>query len=72
VSTLEAMDTVEWCDEGFEDLEAKTRTKPLLLGLPCAKCGAYYDSELAACPICDCSDRVKPNESPLIPLNRAA
>jgi uncharacterized OB-fold protein len=25
---------------------------PILYGLPCAKCGVYYDSALTACPIC--------------------
>lgn len=33
-------------------------SKPVLLGLPCARCKAYYESELKACPICSCPERV--------------
>lgn len=29
-------------------------------GLPCAKCGMYYEAALAACPICKSPDRVAP------------
>src|SRR5262249_19103848 len=28
------------------------------LGLPCASCKAYYASDLPACPICKCAERV--------------
>src|ERR1700733_8994701 len=31
-------------------------------GLPCARCHAYYPSDMAACPICKCPDRVSPTE----------
>jgi hypothetical protein len=46
------VETVEWCDDSVEELETQARAKPLLLGLPCAKCGAYYDSR-------GCPERVK-------------
>jgi len=29
-------------------------------GLPCAKCGMYYESSLPACPICKSPERVSP------------
>jgi len=32
-------------------------------GLPCANCKAYYDSDLPACPICECSERVPAEEA---------
>jgi len=32
--------------------------KPSGYGLPCAKCMTYYAAELAACPICNSSERV--------------
>jgi len=32
--------------------------KPMMLGLPCARCRAYYAAELCACPICGCTKRV--------------
>jgi hypothetical protein len=38
------------------DSEARPRT--MLLGLPCARCRAYYSAELEACPICGCRARV--------------
>ena len=34
------------------------RPKAVLLGLPCARCRAYFDAELDACPICGCNERV--------------
>jgi hypothetical protein len=39
-------------------------------GLPCAKCGMYYEAELPACPICKSPDRVSARsvvELPLMP-----
>jgi len=30
----------------------------VLFGLPCARCRAYYDADLDACPICGCKERV--------------
>lgn len=29
-------------------------------GLPCSKCKTYFAADLAACPICKCSERVSP------------
>jgi hypothetical protein len=37
---------------------ALTQHRPTRFGLPCANCKAYYDSDLAACPICKCAERV--------------
>ena len=33
-------------------------TKHVGYGLPCAQCRAYYEADLAACPICGCGERV--------------
>jgi len=33
---------------------------PIRYGLPCANCRLYYAAELAACPICNCGDRIPP------------
>jgi hypothetical protein len=35
-------------------------SKPILYGLPCMRCRAYYDVNLSACPVCGCGDRVAP------------
>ena len=32
--------------------------RPARYGLPCANCKAYYGSDLPACPICKCAERV--------------
>jgi len=32
--------------------------RPMRFGLPCANCKAYYASDLLACPICKCAERV--------------
>ena len=32
--------------------------RPTLLGLPCARCRAYFAADLEACPICGVKDRV--------------
>ena len=32
--------------------------RKVLLGLPCARCRAYYPAGLHACPVCGCSQRV--------------
>lgn len=29
-----------------------------LFGLPCANCKAYFESDLTACPVCGCNQRV--------------
>src|SRR5580658_3399561 len=31
-------------------------------GLPCSHCHAYYPSDMQACPICKCAERVSPTE----------
>ena len=31
-----------------------------LYGLPCANCRCYYESNLAACPVCRCGERIPP------------
>jgi uncharacterized OB-fold protein len=67
------VDTVEWCDDSVEELETQAKAQPLLLGLPCAHCGAYFASQLTECPLCGCAERVKPNESiSRLVLKRAA
>jgi hypothetical protein len=38
--------------------DALKQPRPLRFGLPCAGCKAYYASDLAACPICKCAERV--------------
>lgn len=30
------------------------------LGLPCANCKLYFQADLEACPVCNCSERVPP------------
>jgi hypothetical protein len=49
-----------WNDEDPESMlrEWSGPIKPILLGLPCSRCRAYYDAELKACPICGCAERV--------------
>lgn len=51
-----------WCDESPESVLSELRggAKPALLGLPCARCRAYYDADLSACPVCGCTERVSP------------
>ena len=35
-----------------------TESRPtMLLGLPCARCKAYFAANLAACPICGCKEK---------------
>jgi hypothetical protein len=34
------------------------RPKAMLLGLPCARCKAYFGADLKVCPICGCGERV--------------
>jgi hypothetical protein len=33
------------------------RGKEMLLGLPCARCRAYYAAQLEVCPVCGCKER---------------
>ena len=65
-----------WCDECPESVLSGMRgvPKPILLGLPCARCRAYYDADLTACPICGRGERVPPNEVTVLvrPQSRAA
>src|SRR2546422_4086564 len=37
---------------------ALKQNRPARFGLPCANCKAYYSSDLPACPICKCAERV--------------
>jgi hypothetical protein len=32
--------------------------RPVRFGLPCANCKSYYASDLPACPICKCAERI--------------
>ena len=43
-------------DSSFPHLHLAPRT--MLLGLPCARCRAYYAAGLHACPICGCAEKV--------------
>jgi hypothetical protein len=65
-----------WCDESPESVlsELRDRPKPILLGLPCARCRAYYDAKLATCPCCGCDERVLPKNAAVLigPKSRAA
>jgi hypothetical protein len=42
---------------------ASKRHSRVRCGLPCANCKAYYASDLAACPICKCAERVPAREA---------
>ena len=65
-----------WCDETPESVLRRWQgtMKPVLYGLPCIRCKAYYDAELKACPICRCIERVSPTAIKVIihPKPRAA
>jgi hypothetical protein len=52
-----------WCDQSPESVipEFVRPSRNLFYGLPCAHCKAYYDSELQACPVCGCTERVSPS-----------
>jgi len=41
--------------------QASRKAERVMYGLPCADCKAYYSSQLEACPICNCTERVSPN-----------
>jgi hypothetical protein len=30
-------------------------------GLPCANCKSYYPADLPECPVCKCSERIRPD-----------
>jgi hypothetical protein len=57
-----------WCDESPESVLSEVPgRKVVLLGLPCARCRAYYDATLESCPVCGCKERVSPQaRSPII------
>ena len=44
--------------------------RPARYGLPCANCKAYYASDLPACPICKCAERVPAEEAEAESTNR--
>ncbi len=44
--------------------------RPARFGLPCANCKAYYASDLSACPICKCAERVPAEEAEAESANR--
>jgi hypothetical protein len=48
-----------WSDESPESVLSEMRgaAKAKLLGLPCARCHRYYDSDLTACPRCGFTQR---------------
>ena len=48
-----------WSDESPESVlsEMRSTEKPKLLGLPCARCHLYYESDLPACPRCGFTQR---------------
>ena len=62
-----------WCDESPESVlkECRVGSKPILLGLPCARCRLYYDSQLKTCPRCGCGERESAHEF-VAPFHRAA
>jgi hypothetical protein len=37
--------------------------RPVRFGFPCANCKSYYASDLPACPICKCAERVPAEEA---------
>jgi hypothetical protein len=47
---------------GSHALELKQH-RPMRFGLPCANCKAYYASDLPACPLCKCAERVPAEEA---------
>ncbi len=45
------------------DMLAAFKHRQAQYGLPCANCKAYYASDLPACPICHCAERVSAEEA---------
>lgn len=43
---------------------AEAAPKRVFYGLPCSNCGTYYGSDLSACPVCSCGERVSPTAAP--------
>ena len=46
--------------KGLPKVAAEEPARRSAYGLPCAKCGMYYEAALTACPICKSSERVSP------------
>ena len=46
------------------------QNRPARFGLPCANCKAYYSSDLPACPICKCAERVPAQQAEAESTNR--
>jgi len=44
-------------------LQGNVDTHKVLLGLPCARCRAYYPVGLHACPVCGCTEKVSADGS---------
>jgi hypothetical protein len=42
--------------------------KAIGYGLPCSNCRAYYPSDLKACPVCKCAERVSPRAVVALPV----
>lgn len=49
--------TISDCIEK-ESFVTRPQGKKILYGLPCANCRSYYESNLAACPLCCSAERV--------------
>jgi hypothetical protein len=62
-----------WSDESPELVlsEVQGVAKPHLLGLPCARCHRYFDTDLPACPRCGFTERERFGE-PAAPQPKAA
>jgi hypothetical protein len=41
-------------------VDPKASTRQVGYGLPCSRCKTYFAADLAACPICQCTERVSP------------
>src|SRR5438445_6095539 len=50
--------------------QALKQNRPARFALPCANCKAYYASDLPACPICKCAERVPAEEAEAESTNR--
>jgi hypothetical protein len=44
-------------------LQGDVDARKVLLGLPCARCRAYYPVGLHACPVCGCVEKVSADRS---------
>ena len=51
---------IESWPAGFDSVVSGMQegSKAVLLGLPCARCKAYFMADLELCPICGCDERV--------------